>query len=74
MLPSIFVIPNEFSFIVEVINASYYYISNYFFMYFETFVIKLRLTDSAKLTFVNEDVLPPLPFCYRYMSVESLNI
>ena len=59
-------------FLIEVINAaSYYYISNYFFMYFETFVIKLRLTDSVELTIVNEDVLPSLLFCYRYMSVEG---
>ena len=40
-------------------------------MYFETFVIKLRLTDSVELTIVNEDVLPSLLFCYRYMSVEG---
>ena len=58
-------------FLIEVISALYYYISNYFFMYFETFVIKLRLNDSAKLTFVNEDVLSSLLFCYRYMSVEG---
>ena len=40
-------------------------------MYFETFVIKLRLTDSVELTIVSEDVLSSLLFCYRYMSVEG---
>ena len=37
MLPSIFIIPGEFLFVIEIIIA-YYYISYYFFMYFETFV------------------------------------
>ena len=40
MISSIFIIPKEFLFLLEVIKAFYYYISNYFFMYFETFVIK----------------------------------
>ena len=43
MLPSIFIIPSEFLFLIEIIKA-YYYISYYFFMYFET------LTHSAGLT------------------------
>ena len=37
MLPSIFIIPSEFLFFIEIIIADYY-ISYYFFMYFETFV------------------------------------
>ena len=32
----------------------------YFFMYFETFVIKLSLIHSAGLTIVNKDVVPSL--------------
>ena len=75
MLPSIFIIPNEFLFLIEVIKALYYYISYYFSKYFEAFVIKLRLPHSAGLTIVNKDVLPPFFFllllddCLR----ESLN-
>ena len=37
MLPSIFIIPSELLFLIEII-ITYYYISHYFFMYFETFV------------------------------------
>ena len=40
MLLSICIIPNEFSFMIEVIKALYYYISYYSFMSFETFVSK----------------------------------
>ena len=46
---------NEFLFLIEVTKAFYYYISYYFFMYFETFVNKLILTHSAGLTIVNKD-------------------
>ena len=37
MLLSIFIIPSEVLFLIEIIIA-YYYISYYFFMYFEIFV------------------------------------
>ena len=37
MLLSIFIVPSEFLFLIEIIKA-YYYISYYFFMYFETFL------------------------------------
>jgi len=52
--------------LIEVIKAFYYYTSYYFFIYFETFVVKLRLTHSPGLTIVNKDVLP---FFYCYMFV-----
>ena len=42
---------------LELIKAVYYYITYYFFMYFETFVIKSRLTHSAGLKIVNEHVI-----------------
>ena len=35
----IFIIPNEFLFLNEIIKALHYYISYYFFMYLKTFVI-----------------------------------
>ena len=62
MLQSIFLIPNEFLFLIEVIKALYFYISYYFSKYFKAFVIKLRLPHSAGLTIVNKDVLPPFFF------------
>ena len=56
-----FIIPKEFLFLFEVVKPLYYYISYYFFMYFE---IQLRLTHSSGLTIENEDVPPSLFFCY----------
>ena len=58
MLLSTFVISSEFLYLIEIeiIKALYYYISYYFFLYFET----LRLTHSVGLTIVNKDVLPSL--------------
>ena len=74
MLPSIFIIPNEFLFLIEVIKDLCYYISYYFSKYFETFAIKLRLPHSAGLTIVNKDVLPFFFVIARYCLRESLNI
>jgi len=65
-VPSIFIIPNEFVFLIEIIKALCYYISYYFFTYFETinFVSWDFNTHSAGLTIVNKDVLPSLFFGY----------
>jgi len=38
-------------------------------MYFETFVIKLRLIPSAGLTIVNKEVVPSLFVYFCYMIV-----
>ena len=62
MLPSIFIITNELLYLIEVIKALCYYISYFFFMYFETFVVKLKLTHSPGLTIVNKDVPPSFFF------------
>ena len=40
--------------LIKVIKALYYYTSYYVFIYFETFVVKLRLTHSPGLTIVNK--------------------
>ena len=70
-----YIIPKDFKFLIESIKALYD-ISYYFFMYFKTFLIKLRLTHSAGLMIVNKDMPQSLFFwlllhdCLR----ESLNI
>ena len=66
MSPSIFIIPNNFVFVIEVNYESIFY----FFMYLETFafMFKLRLIHSAGLTVVNKNVVPSLFVCFCYMS------
>jgi len=59
--------------LIEVIKALYYYTSYYFFIYFETFVVKLRLTHSPGLTIVNKDVLSFFLLLYVCLR-ESLSI
>ena len=61
MFLSIFIIPKDFLFLIESITALCY-ISYYFFMYFKTFLIKLRLTHSAGLTIVNKEMPQSLFF------------
>ena len=70
MLPSIFTIPNDFVFVIEVILKSIFY----FFMYLETFVIKLklRLIHSAGLTVVNKEVVPSLSVFAVWLLKERL--
>ena len=67
MLPSFFTIPNDFVFVIDRGYNSIFY----FFMYFETFVIKLklRLIHSAGLTVVNKEVVLSLFVCFCYIIV-----
>ena len=71
MLPSFSIIPNEFLFLIEVIKASCYHISYYFFLCTSQHT---RCTHSEGLTIiiiVNKDVLLSLFFCYCYMMVKG---
>ena len=63
MLPSIFTISNYFVFVIAVKKAFFFY----FLMYFETFVVKLTLIHSARLTIVDKEVVPSLFVCFCYM-------
>ena len=64
---------NLLAILIEVIKALYYYTSYYFFIYFETFVVKLRLTHSPGLTIVNKTFCRFLLLLYVCLR-ESLSI
>ena len=69
MLPSIFTIPNEFLFLIEVIKASFIILAI-------TFLCTSQHTRSTHseglpIIIVNKDVLLSLFFCYCYMMVKG---